>query len=99
MKPTAEERLARIREVSDRALQYFATAYLNTDPAEQHVIAERDLLKAYMTEVANVITLLDEDALDDRSMMSARHAVIDKYLELARSDPWIPPGQQEKPTD
>ena len=55
MEPTEEQRLAHIREVAHRSLRYYATAYLNTDVGEQHVIADRDLLMAYTRDLANVI--------------------------------------------
>jgi hypothetical protein len=91
MEPTIEERLARIREVTHNALRYYATGYLNTDAAEQHVIAERDLLKAYMTDLANIVALLEGDELDDRAMLATRREVLSRYVEAARDDPWIPP--------
>ena len=91
MSPTAEDRLARIREVSDRGLHYYATAYLRTDPGEEHVIAERDLLMAYMRQLANVVALLEGDDLSDRAMMNRRHEVVDRHLEEARENPWNPP--------
>lgn len=91
VEPTVEERLARIREVAHRSLRYYATAYLNTDVAEEHVIAERDLLMAYMTDLANVMALLDGNELDDRAMLAARHEVLSRYIEAAGEDPWVPP--------
>jgi hypothetical protein len=94
MEPTDEQRLARVREVAHRSLRYYATAYLNTDVAEEHVIAERDLLMAYMTDLANVMALLEGDELDDRAMMAARHDVVRRYVETARDDPWLPPPSQ-----
>jgi hypothetical protein len=91
MEPTGEERLARIREVTDSGLHYLATAYLNTDIGEEHVIAERDLLMTYMTQVANVVALLEGSDLGDRAMLSLRDEVVSRYLEAAVDDPWIPP--------
>lgn len=55
MDPTVGERLARIREVTDKGLRYYATAYLNTGVGEGHMILERDLLMAHMTQLANVM--------------------------------------------
>ena len=66
MGPTVEERLARIRAVAHRGLRYNATAYLNTNVAEEHVLAERGLLKAYMTDVANIMALLEGSPRDRR---------------------------------
>jgi len=91
MNPTVEERLGRIREVAHRSLRYYATAYLKTDVAEEHVIAERDLLMAYMTDLANVMALLEGDELDDKAMMAARREVVTRYVEAAGDDPWLPP--------
>lgn len=91
MEPTVEERLGRIREVADRGLRYYATAYLNTDDAEMHTIAERNLLRAYMTELSNVMAILEGEDIGDRAMLAMRHGVIDRYLEAARDDPWTPP--------
>ena len=91
MHPTADERLARIREVADRALRYYATGYLNTDAAEEHVIAERDLLMAYMRQLTGVMVLLDGDELDDRAMLRERVEVEARYIEAAADDPWTPP--------
>ena len=90
VEPTVEERLARIREVAHRSLRYYATAFLNTDVAEEHVIAERDLLMAYMTDLANVMALLDDNELDDRAMLAARHEVLQPYIEAAGEDPSTP---------
>ena len=91
MEPTVEERLGRIREVADRGLRYYATAHLNTDVAERHTIAEGDLLRAYMTELSNVMAILEGEDIGDRAMLAMRHGVIDRYLEAARDDPWTPP--------
>jgi hypothetical protein len=91
MEPSVEERLVRIREVAHRGLRYYATAYLNTDVAKEHMIAERDLLMAYMTELANVMALLEGDALDDRAMIATRNEVVSRYVEAAGNDPWVPP--------
>jgi hypothetical protein len=95
MEPTAEERLARIREVADRGLRYYATAYLKTDAAEEHVIAERELLMAYMTELANVMALLEGTDLADRAILRVRHGVVSRYVEAAEEDPWLPPATPE----
>lgn len=91
MEPTVEERLARIREVAHRSLRYYATAYLKTDVAEEDVIAERDFLRACMTDLANVMALLEGDELDDKAMIGARHEVVARYVEAAGDDPWLPP--------
>ena len=97
MEPTTTERLVRIREVADRGLRYYATAYLNTSPAEEHTIPERELLMAYMVHVANVVALLENDDLSDRGMMDARHLIVDRYVEAARDDPWMAPAPPEGP--
>ena len=75
IEPGVEERLARIGEVTDNGLRYFATAYLKTNPGEEHTIPERDLLTAHMPQLANVIALLEGDDLDDRAMLSTPHSV------------------------
>jgi hypothetical protein len=92
MEPTVEERLARIREVTDRGLRYYATAYLNTDVGEEHMIAERDLLMAYMNQLANVVALLEGDDLSDRAMLGVRQDVVSRHVEAAGIDPWVPPA-------
>ena len=91
MEPTTEERLDRIREVTEHGLRYYATAYLKTPGDEAHTISERDLLMAHMTQLANVLALLDGDDLGDRSMLAARHEVVSRYLDEVRHDPWTPP--------
>lgn len=95
MEPTAEERLARIREVTDRGLRYYATAYLNTDVGEEHMIAERDLLMAHMRQLANVVALLEGSDLSDRAMLGVRHDVVSRYVEAVRDHPWVPPTAPE----
>jgi hypothetical protein len=92
MEPTAKERLARIREVTDEGLHYFATAYLKTNVAEAHRITQRDLLMAYMTEYANIVALLDDVDLGERAMMRARREVVSRYLKAAGDHPWVAPG-------
>ena len=79
MEPTVEARLTRIREVTHNALRYYATAYLNTDTKEEHMVAERDLLMAYMTQAANIMALLDDAELGDRAMLTSRHEVVSRY--------------------
>jgi hypothetical protein len=37
------------------------------------------------------MTLLEADELDDRSMLQGRSQIVDRYLDLARTDPWTPP--------
>ncbi len=91
MRPSDQERLERIREVTDNGLRYFATAHLKTDADEEHTIAERDLLMAYMMQLANVMALLEGEELDDRSVLGTRRELVDRYLLAARNDPWIPP--------
>jgi len=92
MEPTVKERLARIREVTDGGLRYYATAYLNTDVGEEHLIAERDLLMAYMNQLANVVALLEGNDLSDRAMLGVRQDVVSRYVEAAGIDPWLPPA-------
>jgi hypothetical protein len=65
-------------------MRYYATAFLReTDE-------NRDLMQAYMGITANILALLDGDALDDRSMMRGREEIIQQYIEQARSDPYEP---------
>jgi hypothetical protein len=59
------------------------------------VVAERDLLMAYMTALANVMALLAGSDLGDRGMLSVRREVVSRYVEAAAADPWIPPGTPE----
>ena len=80
--------MARIREVTDLALRYHATAHLRT---EHHEIAERDLLISYMRGSANVMALLENDDLGDRAMLDRRREIVQRYLEGAKTDPWDPP--------
>lgn len=47
-------------------------------------------MQAYMGITANILALLDGDALDDRSMMRAREEIIQQYIEQARSEPYEP---------
>ena len=74
---------------------YYATAYLNTDVQEEHMVPERDLLMAYMTQAANIMALLDDADLGDPAMLTSRHDVVSRYLELVRDDPWRPPGSSK----
>lgn len=47
-------------------------------------------MQAYMGITANILALLDGDALDDRSMMRGREEIIQQYIEQARSEPYGP---------
>ena len=91
MSPTRDERLRRIREVLDRGLRYYATAYDRTPLETTHTMAERDLLRAYITHYATVFALLEGEDLDDRSIMEGRHRIAERYERLVRSEPWTPP--------
>ena len=51
-------------------------------------------MQASMGITANILALLDRDALADRSMMSGREEIIQQYLEQARSDPYEPGKMQ-----
>jgi hypothetical protein len=65
-------------------MRYYATAFLReTDE-------NRDLMQAYMGITANILALLDGDALDDRSMMREREEIIQQYIEQAKSEPYEP---------
>jgi hypothetical protein len=80
--PSGNDRLEAIRAYADRAMRYYATAFLReTDE-------NRELMQAYMGITASILALLDRDALDDRSMMSGREEIIQQYVEQARSDPY-----------
>jgi hypothetical protein len=82
--PSANDRLKAIRAHADQAMRYYATAFLReTDE-------NRDLMQAYMGITANLLALLDGDALDDHSMMTGREEIIQQYIEQARSDPYEP---------
>lgn len=82
---TVEDRLARIREMADMALRYHATAYeRSSDPQE------RQLHRNNMLQRADVLALVEEDAVDARSMMSWRSSIIARYLESVTTDPWVP---------
>lgn len=82
--PSDNDRLEAIRAHADQAMRYYATAFLReTDE-------NRDLMQAYMGITANILALLDGDALDDRSMMRAREEIIQQYIEQARSEPYEP---------
>ena len=50
----------------------------------------RELMQAYMAITANILALLDRDALDGRSMMIGREEITQQYIEQARSDPYEP---------
>lgn len=82
--PSDDDRLKAIHAHADQAMRYYATAFLR-ETAEN-----RDLMQAYMGITANILALLDRDALDDRSMLSGREEIIQQYIEQARSDPYEP---------
>jgi hypothetical protein len=65
-------------------MRYYATAFL------RETEENRELMQAYMAITANILALLDSDALDDRSMMIGREEIIQQYIEHARSDPYEP---------
>jgi len=82
--PSANDRLKAIRAHADQAMRYYATAFLReTDE-------NRDVMQAYMGITANILALLDRDALDDHSMRNGREEIIQQYIEQARSDPYEP---------
>src|SRR4029450_8392326 len=82
--PSDNERLEAVRAHADGTMRYYARAFLReTDE-------NRDLMQAYMGITANILALLDGDALDDRSMMRGREEIIQQYIEQARSDPYEP---------
>jgi len=82
--PSDEDRLKAIRAHADVSMRYYATAFL------RETEENRDLMQAYMGITANILALLDRDALDDRSMMTGREEIIQQYIEEARSDPYEP---------
>lgn len=43
-----------------------------------------------MTDLANVMALLEGDELDDKTMIGARREVLARYVEAAGDDPWLP---------
>ena len=80
--PSDNDRLKAIRAHTDQAMRYYATAFLwDTDE-------NRDLMQAYMAITANILALIDRDALDDHSMMTGREEIIQQYVEQARSEPY-----------
>jgi hypothetical protein len=82
--PSDNDRLEAIRAHADWSMRYYATAFLSeTDE-------NRDLMQVYIGITANILALLDGDALDDRSMMRGREEIIQQYIEQARSDPYEP---------
>lgn len=84
--PSDIDRLEAIRAHADGTMRYYATAFLRYEETDEN----RDLMRAYMAITANIIALLDSDALDDRSMMTGREEIIQQYIEQARSDPYEP---------
>jgi hypothetical protein len=82
--PSDEDRLKAIRAHADVSMRYYATAFL------RETEENRDLIHAYMGITANILALLDRDALDDRSMMTGREEIIQQYIEQARSGPYEP---------
>lgn len=92
MEPNAEQRLARIHEVTDGALRYYLTAYNRTDEAEEHSIKTRELLMGNARQAANVMALLEGEDLSDRAMLSERHEVVCRYQEVVAGHPWMPPS-------
>jgi hypothetical protein len=82
--PSDNDRLKAIRAHADQAMRYYATSFLReTDE-------NRDLMQAYMAIAANILALIDRDALDDYSMMTGREEIIQQYVEQARSEPYEP---------
>jgi hypothetical protein len=65
-------------------MRYYATAFL------RETEENRELMQAYMAITANILALLDGDTLDDRSMVTGREEIIQRYIEQARSDPYEP---------
>ena len=82
--PSDDDRLKAIRAHADQAMRYYATAFL------RETEENRDLMQAYMGITANILALLDHNALDERSMMSGREEIIQQYIEQARLDPYEP---------
>jgi hypothetical protein len=81
---TPEARLARVRELVDSGLRYYATAYPKVSEDDQ------ERFMNYMFHHADVLALIEQDATDPRLMMSWRSTIIDRYLEAANDDPWRP---------
>ena len=82
--PSDVDRLEAIRAHADSTMRYYATAYL------RETEENRRLFGAYMDITANFLALLDRDGLDDRNMLTGREAIVQEYLEQAKSDPWEP---------
>lgn len=83
-RPDDHDRLQAIRAHADQTMRYYATVFLRENDEN------RDLMRAYMSITANFLALLDRDSPDDRSMMSGRDEIIQRYIEQARSDPYEP---------
>jgi len=82
--PSDNDRLQAIRAHADQAMRHYATAFLRK--TEENL----EPMQAYMGITANILALLDRDALDDHSMMTGREEIIQQYIEQARSDPYEP---------
>ena len=67
-------------------LRYYGTAFLRYEVTDEN----RDLMRAYMAITANILALLDSDALDESSMMRGREEIIQQYIEQAESYPYEP---------
>ena len=91
MTPSDHERLARIQEVAEHGMRYYTTAFLKRGETPGQSITDKDLLRACFMQLANILTLLEQEEIDDRSMLMGRDKIVDRYLELAKTDPWTPP--------
>jgi hypothetical protein len=83
-RPSDAERLDAIRRHADHSLRYYATAFL-------HESDDRDWMRAYLNLSANYMALIEGETLDDRSMLHRRSAISERYIEVAKRDPWTPP--------
>ena len=89
--PSDLDRLDAVRRHAHDSLRYYATAYLNE--TEEN----RNLIQVYLDITANVMALMEADALDPRSMLARRSKIVDRYLEEAKRDPWKPPEGRSRP--
>jgi hypothetical protein len=83
--PRDMERFDAIRRQTNDALRYLATAYLSESEDN------RRWIDVALNQTANVMCLLEADALDVRTVLARRTRIVQRYLDEARTNPWRPP--------
>jgi hypothetical protein len=83
--PTTDERLEAIRQHAHGSIRYLATA-ISREPEEY-----RRWLEAQLAMAATFMALLEADATDTRTMLARREKILERYMDDAKSDPWLPP--------